>query len=69
MSRFNLTYNRGGEIVELKIMDSNGYKLDTFKCTLKDFPKIISVINRKYGLNFHPEITKPIDKDLEWLKD
>ena len=64
MRRFNLSYNNGGEIIDLVIRDGSGRKIDTFKCSLKDFPKIVNTIKRKYGIVFKQEV----DKDLEWLK-
>lgn len=65
MSRsFNLKYNRGGEIIEIIIRDSSGAKIDTFKCSINDFPKIIKIIERKYGIKVYPKK----DRDIDWLR-
>jgi len=59
-----MRWNQGGEeIFELIIRDSSGAKLESFKGNMKDFPRIIKIIERKYGLVF-----KKKDADLDWLK-
>lgn len=62
--KFNLRYNRGGEIIELIVRDSSGTKIDVFKCSIKDFPRIIKIIEKKYGLN----ISRKSDRDIDWLR-
>lgn len=60
MSRIKIDYNRGGEIIEVIIRDSSGAKIDTFKCQMKDFPRILNIIEKKYGLRK--------DRDIDWLR-
>lgn len=62
--KFKLDYHTGGDVIEIIIRDITGAKIDTFKCNFKNFPDIIRIISRKYGLKF--EYKKD---DLGWLKD
>jgi hypothetical protein len=62
MKKLRIDYNRGDEIIEIIIRDSSGAKIDTFKSSMKDFPRILRIIERKYGLNLKK------DRDIDWLK-
>ena len=55
----------GEEIFELIIRDASGGKIDTFKGLIKDFPRVIKIIERKYGIGTAPKK----DRDLDWLKE
>ena len=65
MKKWNLSYNRGEEIFELIIRDSSGGKIETFKGFIKDFPRIVKIMERKYGIT----IKSRKDRDLDWLKE
>ena len=59
-------YYSEGERIELIIRDSSGGKIDVFKCSIKEFWRIMPVLKKKYGFVFH---SGRRDKDLDWLKD
>lgn len=56
MKRSFLEYNRTGIKIEVIIRDEDWGKLDSFKCDAKNWNKIASILKRKYGLSFSPEI-------------
>lgn len=64
-----LSFKRTGGIkIEITIKDEDWRVIDTFKTNIKDFPKIVGIMKRQYGIDFKPEIPKPLksDKDLDW---
>ena len=50
---------------ELKGLDLDGKKLEKWKFMNCDFPKVIKIINKKYGMGMYIKI-KNEDKDLDW---
>ena len=59
-------YYSSGERVELIIRDGSGGKIDTFKCGVNEFYKIVPILKKKYGFVI---FKKQDDRDLSWLKD
>ena len=55
----------GEEIFELIIRDSSGGKIETFKGFIKEFPRVVRIMERKYGIIIKPKK----DRDLDWLKE
>jgi len=60
-------------IFKIEILDINGSKMDTWKFMKGDFPKVVRMISKKYGLNisivekeFDREDRE--DRDLDWIK-
>ena len=68
---WKITLNRYDNIIETIIRDSAGGKLETFKCRACDYPRIVKLINRKFGIEEDKlnKIKSDQDKDLEWLKE
>ena len=67
-------YGRQGEVVEIKIMDASGGKIDNFRCNNnKDYPKVLKIIKDKYGFDPTPEIkvneSPNFNKDKDWLEE
>ena len=64
-------YGRQGEVVEIKITDASGGKLDNFRCSNNnDYPKVLKIIKEKYGFDPMPKIEKEspnFDKEKDWL--
>lgn len=65
-------YGRQGEVVEIKIMDASGGKIDNFRCNNnRDYPKVLKIIKDKYGFDPTPADAKDspnFDKGKDWLK-
>lgn len=64
-----IKYGRQGEIVQIKVLDSAGGKIDSFQCNSnEDYVKILRLIKRKYGYDykFKEEDSK---NDINWLKE
>jgi len=69
-----MQYGRQGEVVEIKIMDASGGKIDNFRCNNnKDYPKVLKIIKDKYGFDPSPEIkiedSPNFNKETNWLKE
>lgn len=68
-----IQYGRKGEMVEITIRDVNGAKLDFFRCNnKKEYPRIIKIINDKYGFpsTVSPKVASDILKEQkEWLSE
>jgi len=53
------------EIFEVIVKDSNGRKIEEWKCMKDDFPKVVKILFNKFGLTM--EIKEPKgNKDLDW---
>jgi len=50
---------REGIKIEIIVRDENWRKLDSFKCGVGDFPKVIATLRKKYGLE--------IKRKVDWL--
>ena len=64
-------YGSQGEVVEIKITDASGGKLDNFRCNNnKDYPKVLKIIKDKYGFDPSPEKENSpnLDKEKDWLE-
>jgi len=72
-----MTYGRKGDNIEITIKSYDGVRLDFFRCdNIKDYRRILNIINSKYGFGFKPEVEKEesidenkksfLDKELDW---
>lgn len=52
---------REGIKIEVIIRDENYRKLDSFRCDIGSFHKIIGLLKKKYGLTFKQK------KEIDWL--
>lgn len=53
------------EVFETVVTDSSGRKLDKWKCNKKEYPKVIQILNEKYGFGL---VIKGKDKkDIDWI--
>lgn len=60
---------RNGLKLELIIKDQDWKKVDTIKCTAKQFPQVLSDIERRFGIP--TKLSKPkneVDEELEFLR-
>jgi len=49
------------------IKDENGNELDSWKVMKKDYPRVLRILNKKYGLGIYIIDKKnKKDKDLNW---
>ena len=55
-----------GDRIELIIRDGSGGKIDTFKCPVDGFYKIVPILRKKYGVIIFKSTG---NKDLGWLQD
>ncbi len=56
-------YNRRGISFEIIVRDETNAKLDTFRTNTKNFPRILNILKKKYGvMNINN------NKDLDWVK-
>ena len=55
------------EIFEIKIIDVMGNKAGSWKCMKSDFPEVIKILNKKYGLNMYIKTKKDDNRDLDWI--
>ena len=53
------------EIFETIVLDSDGRKLENWKCMKKDFPKVVKILNSKFGLRMTIKEQEE-NKDLDW---
>ena len=44
-------YGNTKKIIEIIVRDSFGGKIEKFKCDDKKFPKVINILEKKYGIN------------------
>ena len=54
----NIRFNKGENIVEIKIKDERGIFIEDWVVMMRDLPKWFNIICKKYGLNFQ--------RDLAW---
>lgn len=71
-------YGRYGEIIELKLLDSSGHKIDFFRCNDEEqFRNVLRIVERKIGWKIRPEISKEnsinreneLKKEKDWLEE
>lgn len=55
------------EIFEIIVKDANGHKVEEWKCMKKDFPKVINILLKKFGLKMETK-EQVGNKDLDWAK-
>lgn len=63
-----IIYERGYEIIEIKILDGSGYVIEKFKFSVADKrlgARIFDIIRRKYGVDAKPTIPS----DNSWIKE
>jgi len=62
--------DKSGLNVEVIIRDESMGKIEVLRCKGNEFYKIASILYRKYGIRYKPEVENPIgfkkDRDLEW---
>lgn len=66
----SLSYNRGNDLIEIKIKDSTGKTIEKFKTSTSDkalCSRILSHIKEKYGLKYSPEV--PSDESINCFKE
>lgn len=64
----SLYYNRGNDVIEIKIKDATGKTLDKFRASTSDkmqCSKILRYVKDKYGFDFSPEITPEDVKKMQ----
>lgn len=54
------------EIFNITIQDESGKVLEKWTTMKKDFRKVISILDNKYGLDIWNRVKK--EKDLDWAK-
>ena len=59
-------FHRGGLLIEVIVRDETNAKLDTFKSNSKNFPRVVGLLWKKYGIRSRFEKKK--DEDLGWMK-
>jgi hypothetical protein len=52
------------QIFETIILDVDGRKLETWKVMKKDYPRVLKILNQKWGLNLIIKDKK--ERDLDW---
>jgi len=53
------------EIFEIKILDIDGQRIGEWKCMKTDFPKVVKILNKKYGMKMFIKV-KENGRDLDW---
>jgi hypothetical protein len=53
------------EIFEVIVKDSNGRKIEEWKCMKDDFPRVVQILFTKFGLSIIAKELKK-NKDLDW---
>ena len=56
-----IRYNKGEEIVEIKVRDTTGAEIAKWIVMISDFPRAVAIIKKKFGLD---KIRK--EGDLDW---
>lgn len=55
------------EVFIIVVQDQDGMTKEKWTALKKDFPKVIKILDDKYGLNvFKPKVKDKKDKDLDW---
>jgi len=61
---------KNGFKLELIIRDQDWRKIDTIKCTSKEFPKVCSDIERRFGIDTgRKNISENVEEELGFLKN
>jgi len=55
------------EIFETVVKDQNGHKIEDWKCMKMDYPKVVKILFKKYGLKYEQKVPEG-NKDLDWAK-
>jgi len=55
------------EIFETIIKDCDGRKIEEWRVMKSDYPKVLKIINSKYGLGIIIR-DKSVPRDLDWVK-
>ena len=65
--KFSSINQNGEELFITIVKDEMGNDLDKWKVRKKDYPRILRLLNKKYGLGVYIiDRKKKKDKDLEW---
>ena len=56
------------EIFTTVVEDMDGRKLEEWKVMKKDFPRVVKVLNNKFGLGMRIIEKDERDRDLDWTK-
>jgi hypothetical protein len=55
-------------IFQTEVFDETGRRVERWKVNKNDYPKVIRILNEKFGLGMKFKILKEEDRDLDWLK-
>jgi len=55
------------EIFTTVVEDQDGRKLEEWKVMKRDYPKVVKILNNKFGLNMIIKDKKE-DRDLDWIR-
>jgi len=54
------------EIFETIITDGTGKRIGKWKCMKKDYPQVIKILNKKFGLGMNISTGVISERDLNW---
>lgn len=62
---FNRVRFGTNEIFETIVKDANGRKIEEWKCMKEDYPKVVKILFKKFGLIMEKKEPEG-NKDLDW---